>query len=325
MLILDSKTGLAGAAEGIELCIKSVIPSLFPFFVLSSMLTSSLWGCRMFTPLARLCGLPGGSGSVLMVGLLGGYPVGAQNVSRVYRQGLLCKSQAERMLSFCSNAGPSFFFGIVAARFSFWWAGIALWGIHIFSALMVASLLPGVPGEDITLQERNQMPLPNALNESIKVMANVCGWVILFRVILAFLERWLLWMLSDPLRISIAGFLELANGCCMLEQIRDEHLRFVIASGLLGIGGICVLMQTIAVTKGLSIKGYLLGKLLQALFSIILSLVMVNAGPWITCALCAAVFLFANLKKYVEIPHSLVYNKKKSAPTGGSYAVPKEN
>ena len=40
MLILDSQTAMHGAAEGIVLCINSVVPSLFPFFVLSILLTN---------------------------------------------------------------------------------------------------------------------------------------------------------------------------------------------------------------------------------------------------------------------------------------------
>ena len=48
-------------------------------------------------------------------------------------------------------------------------------------------------------------------------------------------------------------------------------MRFLAASTLLSFGGICVLMQTRAVTGSLGIKSYLKGKLLQALISLILS------------------------------------------------------
>ena len=43
-LILDGRTAIDGARQGIELCLRTVIPSLFPFFVLSILLTSSLLG-----------------------------------------------------------------------------------------------------------------------------------------------------------------------------------------------------------------------------------------------------------------------------------------
>ena len=34
ILILDGKTAYNGAVDGIELCLKTVIPALFPFFVI---------------------------------------------------------------------------------------------------------------------------------------------------------------------------------------------------------------------------------------------------------------------------------------------------
>ena len=48
LLILDSGTALEGAKEGLVLCVSSVIPALLPFWVLSSLLTGSLWGSYSF-------------------------------------------------------------------------------------------------------------------------------------------------------------------------------------------------------------------------------------------------------------------------------------
>ena len=96
VLILDGQTAMAGAAEGLALCMKTLIPSLFPFFLLSAMLTSSLSG-----------------GGLLLTGLLGGYPLGAANAARAYRARQLDRAEAERMAVLCNCAGPSFLFGVV--------------------------------------------------------------------------------------------------------------------------------------------------------------------------------------------------------------------
>ena len=40
ILILDGRCALYGAAEGLELCIRTVIPSLFPFFFFSTNVTT---------------------------------------------------------------------------------------------------------------------------------------------------------------------------------------------------------------------------------------------------------------------------------------------
>ena len=80
-LILDGKTALSGAADGIELCMKTIIPSLFPFFILSALfLRQTVPFPRMETVLSSLLGFPQGSGSLVLPCILGGYPVGAKSV-----------------------------------------------------------------------------------------------------------------------------------------------------------------------------------------------------------------------------------------------------
>jgi len=63
LLILDSKTALIGAQEGVTMCIQTVIPSLFPFFLFSILLTTSLMGrqIKLLTPICRLCRIPEGA------------------------------------------------------------------------------------------------------------------------------------------------------------------------------------------------------------------------------------------------------------------------
>ena len=88
-------------------------------------------------------------------------------------------------------------------------------------------------------------------------------------------------MLPVWAQIALMGFLELTNGCCGLALIADVRLRFVLCSGILSFGGICVLLQTASVTKGLSLSGYLKGKLMQTVFSLLLSSMAVLKQGWI--------------------------------------------
>lgn len=94
-------------------------------------------------------------------------------------------------------------------------------------------------------------------------MATICGWVVIFRVLLAFFQRWFLWMLPEDISILISGLLELTNGCCRLSLAVTPGARFVLASLLLGFGGLCVGLQTISVTQGLGTGLYFPGKLVQ--------------------------------------------------------------
>lgn len=294
ILILDGQTALSGAHAGLELCIKTVIPSLFPFFLLTILLTGSLSGCPLpfLRPIGKLCGIPKGAEGILLTGFLGGYPTGAQSVASFYQSGQLRRDDAERMLSFCSNAGPAFLFGMVAPLFPDKTSAVLLWAVHIISALLTAILIPSSQSGEVTVCHSREPSFSDAMRTSVIVMSTVCGWIIMFRVILAFLERWFLWMLPVALQVMITGILELSNGCCELIQVNDPLLRFVLCSGMLAWGGLCVTLQTHSVASGLNIRSYLKGKILQTLFSLLISASIV-LGIWLSVT--ALVLLLATI------------------------------
>lgn len=282
ILVLDSRTALSGAQIGIELCIRTVIPALFPFFLLSVLLTGTLAGADMpvLKPLEKLTGIPSGAGVILLCGFLGGYPTGAKCTADVYRAGGLNRSEAERMLAFCSNAGPAFLFGMAGQAFSSPAAAAQLWAVHILSALLTALFIPPRSGKRPVSTEEKSISVSAGMRAALYAMAAVCGWVILFRVVLAFLDRWCLWMVPITARVLISGILELANGCCSLSAIADPDIRFIVCACMISFGGLCVTMQTASAAEGLSIKPYLSGKIIQTAFSFLLSSSIV-LGIWI--------------------------------------------
>ncbi len=294
MLILDSKTALSGGLAGVQVCIMTLLPSLLPFFFLSILLTSTL-SCmelKLLRPLGRFCKMPAGTEPLLLLGLLGGYPAGAQAVSQLYRAGRLSGRDARRLLGFCSNAGPSFLFGIAALAFPESWMPWALWLIHILSAILVGFLLPGQPSRPAPLLSGAPISLAQAMEQAIRVMAKVCGWVILFRILLAFCDRWFLWYFPSEVRVAFTGLLELANGCLQLSQIPSIPLRFCICAGILSLGGISVTMQTLSVTGTLGLGLYLPGKLLQCIISVLFSLLVFSPNYLIPTVSLALLSIF---------------------------------
>lgn len=277
ILIIDGKTALEGAAQGIDLCIKTVVPSLFPFFVLSILLTGSFAGSeiRCLRPIAKLFHIPRGYESILIPAFLGGYPAGAHSVKEAYIGGSLSRENAERMLCFCNNAGPSFLFGMVGSLFPEKWMVWALWMIHIFSAWISSQLFPAYAESASSMKRKKNGSVSDVMVAAIQMMAQVCGWVILFRIVIRFLSRWILWLFPTPVQILISGFLELSNGCWELRQLENVSLRFFLCSAMLAFGGICVTMQTMSAAKGLSLRYYLYGKLIQTASSLIFAAIVI--------------------------------------------------
>lgn len=279
MLILDAKTALSGAKEGVTLCLYTVIPSLFPFLFVSGMLSNTLVGLNIpfLRPLGRLCRIPAGGEPLLLLGLIGGYPVGAQNIAHAYCNGQIEKDDARRLLGFCNNAGPAFIFGMMSSMFKSYSTPWLLWLIHIFSAVTVGFLLPGKSRQKCSLPKKDLPTAANALAVSTKTMAEICGWIIIFRIFLSMLQRWIFWTFPDELNIVLYGISELTNGCVALFQHHREGFQFLLGSVFLGFGGLCITMQTISVTKTLGTGYYFPGKLLQTIISFLLS----SALQWI--------------------------------------------
>lgn len=269
MLILDGKTALLGAKEGFCLALEVVAPSLFPFFFLSVLLSGALMQGKtpLLRPLGWLFGLKENGAAFLIPGILGGYPAGAQCIAAAYESGNLKKEDAENLLAFCNNAGPSFLFGMIAPMFPKAWMVWALWGIHLFGAMCASRFFSCCAEGDASTKP---LSTSEALKKSTVLMVNVCGWVVLFRVLIAFLDRWVLWLLPVEGQILLRGLLELSNGVCSLALIEDIKLRFFLCSTMLCCGGLCVAMQTAAAAGRLSIRNYLFGKGIQTLVSIAL-------------------------------------------------------
>ena len=273
VLILDGKTAIEGAQNGLEVCFHTVIPSLFPFIFLSSLLTGSLTGGTLIhsNPLRRLFRIPNGSEAILLTGLLGGYPIGAKCVNEALINGQLSPNDAERMTVFCNAAGPAFLFGMAANLFEQRWIPWCLWCIHLFSALCIARLLPGdvhyfhPNGKSFTFN------VTRRFRQSIQSMAEICGWIILSRIVISILLKWCLWCLPHGLQIGIIGIMELSNGCIFLYQIENSGLRLILCSMFLGFGGMCVALQTFSTANSISCRKYLTGKMMQGMISFVLS------------------------------------------------------
>lgn len=323
VIIFDTRTAIISAREGVTLCIQTIIPSLFPFFVLTGVINSCLLGrnSQLLHPLGRICKIPKGAESLLILGLLAGYPIGAQLITQAYNEGKLSKSAAQRMLGFCNNAGPAFLFGMVSPLFASIKTVWVVWGVHILSALITGCILPTEDSSPTQISSCDAISFPVSLQKAIKATCSVCGWVILFRVILGFCNRWFLWIFPMSTQVLLVGFLELSNGCIMLQNISNKGMRFLLTGTMLGFGGLCVGMQTISVTDKLGTGWYFLGKVLHTLLTVLFSLLLqpvlfakTDAVFLSTPLLIGLIFIFLffvlmlRRKKVVAFSSRLLYN-----------------
>lgn len=301
-LILDSPCAARSASDALELCLKTLIPGLFPLFVVSAMLVPQLSSFRL-PFLARLLGIPDGSEGIFLLGCAGGFPVGAACIAQTVPGGALAKQEAERMLGLCSFCGPSFLFGVIAAVLGMADA-LTLFALQLETALLVGAFWPG-PSRSSCRTASRPVSVTEAVRRSIGSMASVCAWVILAGVTAGFLRRWLFPLLPASLGILLTGLLELTNGVFSLP-LHDGSLSFVLCAAFVCFGGVSVLLQigALAAAAGLGMGTCILQKAAQATLAALLALMCLRFGR--LCLLLP--FLPLAGKIAVEIPGRMVYN-----------------
>ena len=305
-LVFYSEDALEAARGGVTVCLEVIVPSLFPYFVLGQLVVGLGLGEKLgnlLTPVMRpLFGVSGNCAAALALGFLGGYPVGAKTLAELYDAGHCSKEEAEQALCFCNNSGPAFIIGMAGVGvFHSAKLGFALYAIHILAAVLVGILLR--PKRESLGSGRACAPaalrrqpfsrvFAGAVKNALAAVLNICGFVLLFTVILRLLTCIRFFALvtaafsglgleAGILSCLFSGFMELSTGILSLAEYTDSFVpSFVSAAFILGWAGISVQFQTVSVTaeRQLSCRKGVWGKLIHGCLSALLAL---PAAKWL--------------------------------------------
>ena len=260
-LAVFSSEAAEGARQGLALCANTLAPSLFPFFVLSRLLSSmgltdliSRWAGPL---MQRLFRVSGAGAEAFAIGLSGGYPLGAVTVAALRRDGHIEKDEAERLLAFCNNSGPAFILGGVGAVFQSVKAGALLYLAHILSAFCTGLLFRGQPRSPA---RRSAPPAPLSFSQAfpaavagaLSATLSVCSFVCFFSSVLALGGGFA--FLPELWRIPVTGFFELGSGVASLRGFPPTPPFMAMAGFMLGWGGVSVHFQTLGAVAGTDIK-----------------------------------------------------------------------
>ena len=274
LLLICSAEAQQAVRDAMALCAQSVVPSLFPFFVLSSLFIdlgcAEILGQSLSPIMHRLFGISGAGGTAFLLGIIGGYPVGGRTVGELYRSGQCEREECERLLAFCNNAGPSFILGIAGLGcFGSVRIGVWLYLIHVSAAIIVGLLCRHRQYGEQAMIKTGRIRWVDALIKAVRdgavSMLYICSFVVFFLVLLRLFSRF-----TGMEHGAVLGIIEMTNGILHLESSRQD---FVWAAGLLGWSGLSIHCQTMAVLRdsGLSMKHYFIGKVLQAVISMALA------------------------------------------------------
>ncbi|MFI3250890.1 MAG: sporulation protein [Eubacteriales bacterium] len=329
-LVFWPEAGSEAVKEGLLLCSNVIIPSLFPFFILSSMVVElglSHGLGRLFegimVPLFRVNGT---CATALALGFVGGYPVGARTTVTLYQNGQCSEVEGARLLAFSNNSGPAFVLGVVGAGiFHSPTIGGLLYLAHVLGCLIVGMLFrfykpshpPTKSSPPSTLQATSfSKAFVHSVTSALTSTLHVCAFLLCFTVLIRLLSMagvidflgagvgLLLTPLGVPAHSAhglVVGFIELASGVTSLAKVGE--IKLPIIAFLLGWGGISVHCQVLAFLgeSGLSLKTYFIGKFLHGVFSAIIIWLI---APWVPSPLTTVVptFGFADYSVPIWVP-----------------------
>ena len=260
--VLFSESAALGARRGLDVCARTLLPSLLPFFTLSNLLNAlglaELLSGTLGGLMSRVFRISGAGAQAFFLGITGGYPVGAASAAELRRQGLISRREAERLLPLCNNAGPAFILGAAGGIFQSPRAGFLLYTTHVLAALSAGFLMrdrtaapvprPAAARESVAFPEA----LPKAVRGAVSSALNVCAYVTLFSAAAAMLSP--LAALPQPWRSLALGSLELGSGIASMEGMPPTPENLAVAAFLMGWGSVSVHCQTLGAVSGTDIS-----------------------------------------------------------------------
>lgn len=299
-LLCFPAAGSEAARTGLTLCGETILPALFPYFVLSNLI---IYGglaqrlSRILQPfMSPLFHVGGSGGTALALGLAGGYPTGAATVRTLLEQETCTLEEAQSLLLFCNNSGPAFILAVAgSAVFGRVSLGFFLFAVHVAGALGTGLLLRRPAGTArIRIPHRTGAPLSpgtlltSSVQKALTASLQVSAYVVLFTVLTGLLQAAFpaLSGLPAPVAALGMGFLELSGGVCALSGSGANPLSLAVCAFLLGWGGLSVHCQTAALLDGSDLKlaPYLGAKALHGMLSAGLSLACTACFPGLLTA-----------------------------------------
>ena len=201
------------AKKALYLCLDVVIPSLFPFFVLSRLTIPYLssFSCPSFLKrfAEKFFRLPYYTLITIILGYLSGYPTGAKLSRDMLDEGLVDSQQASRMLSVTNNCSPLFMIGTIGAGlYKSVRIGFFLLLIHWVSGLFSAFVVGRISNASSKLSEKAKLKnqyikgmnkntnetaifqlIPPAIEEAAILSIKVTGYIVLFAVLSELLSQ----------------------------------------------------------------------------------------------------------------------------------------
>lgn len=287
-ILLWPKQSADGIWAGLVSCGQQIIPALFPFFVVSSLIIASPladWLGLILIPFTRYgLGITSRqAATTLLISWVGGFAVAANTISQLYRQKQINRRDAALLLVCGVGSGPAFVINTVGLMM----LGSIPLGICLMAALLCANVFTAIVfrlafvvfnhstvlasevllSSESLLQEHTQAPdFVQAVRNAVDSMLTVCGFVLFFRFVCTVLAQG--FSLSKQSFFVICAGLEVTTGCTA-ASILSGHSAVVACCVALSLQSLSVFLQVRALLcRELSITSMIWARPIHLVFSL---------------------------------------------------------
>ena len=278
LLLLSSKVK-EGVVCGLKLFAFNILPTLFPFFILSdlwqSYFTINENSCltKTFRHIFHISGI---GLYILAISLICGFPLGVKAASEAYRRGALDKKQLQALSGFANNPSVAFVVsGIGMGIYNSIYIGIILYIIVVFSALIVGIIFrPSFAKQQNTAFIQRQRfdlvsSIANAGTTSIRVGSYIVFFCSVINPVTSFSQNQVISSLFSAL-CEVGSAATIISKCTKISFVP----KLALTSFALGFSGTSVHLQTFSfLPTEISKKKYLIMKLLQGAISSVISFI----------------------------------------------------
>lgn len=279
---------------------QTMIPTLLPFMILSSLLIQLRLHrviCRIVSPvLMPLFRVRTDCIYCIFFGFLCGFPMGAKIVADLYTNAYISKKEASYLLSFCNNIGPIYFISIVLLGLpvkNYLPFLLGMYGIPFFYGLLlrytyygksleknrIASPYTMSISDSHTTKTSNSdsffLFLDNSIINSLHAITKLGGYMIIFNLCTCI--PYLLCRQFPFLFCACNCILEISSGIQhTLHTSLSMLQKSLIIFPALTFGGISCFAQACSMTKdtGLSMISYTFHKIIQTILCIVYYIVL---------------------------------------------------
>lgn len=276
-----------GTVSGLKLFFFNVLPGLFPFMLLTKLITEIglvYQICQKLDKFSyKIFGTPGISIYAFLMSILSGYPLGSKIIADLYLKNQITEQDAKKMSIFCTTSGPIFIIGTVGTiMFKNYKFGIVLYASHILSSLLLGIAYNFFTKRKNTntnkivifqkqLQyEKSTNIISKCINETINSLFIVGAYITIFYLIGEVFEILNIFKILNSIfsksfkifgfnNIQSSGFiygvLEVTRGAKILS-ILPSSSSLILATGIVSFSGLSIIMQSMAFLKEAKIKAH---------------------------------------------------------------------